>query len=324
MVRKTRPQQGGGDNLQSVQVSTALPSPPPLVKKLARRTTTVDELAGKLAPSHWLAIHGEFGTGKSHLGFLVAERHGGVLLGVSMRDLSATSAAQGLVTLLSMPETLLTLQSSAPGVVVLDDLPDVGPQSRLALALATLAQVVLLTGRAVISTSRRALPQDLADKVGNAIITQPAPAFSNTDAAELFRAFGLREDMLAEQRVSGMNAMCCGHPMLLTALARHLLTHQDKPEKGLVEALLKNTHRAQLDLETCRAVLETIEAEACRKLLYRLASVATPMSLPEIRLVAAVEPALAEPTECVARLDGLWLRQAASARYEVSPLVDHL
>ena len=307
--------------LQSVQVSTALPSAPPLVKKLARRTKTVDELTGRLTPAHWLAIHGEFGTGKSHLGFLVAERQGGILLGVSMRDLPPTSAAQGLVTLISNPQTRLMLQSPAPGVVVLDDLPDVAHQSGLAMALATLAQVVLSTRRSLISTSRRALPQDLADRVGNAIISQPVPAFCDTDATELFRAFGFDEDMLAEQRVSGMNAMCCGHPMLLTALARHLLAHRNKPGKGLAEALLKSTHREQLDLATCRAVLETIEAEACRKLLYRLASAGAPMSLPEIRLVAAVEPALAEPTQCVARLDGLWLRQAANARYEVSPLV---
>jgi hypothetical protein len=314
----------GAGNLRAIDLTLRLPEPPPLVAALAHRTTTVDHLSPMLAPATWLNLHGDFGAGKSHLSFLIAERHQGVVLGLSMRGLSAANAENCLVSLVNNAATRVTIESVTSGVVLLDDLPDAESQSRLETVLAAFVKLVLSKGRSIISTSRRPLTSNLNNTLGDSLVVQATPTFSDSDAKELFQAHRIRDDLLTAERVSSMNSMCNGHPMLLTALARHLLSEPDKPDRALLEALVANKHRTQIDLETSRAVLNTVEAEACRHLLYRLASAGTAMNLDEIRIVASAAPALAEPTGCVARLDGLWLRKAANARYEVSPLATPL
>lgn len=310
--------------LRAVSLSQVLPEPPPVVKVLVRRASTVDDVSAKLGKCSWLAIHGDYGTGKSHLGFLVAERHGGIVLGVSLRGLTAAVAESGLAALLASPATLAAIKSSAPGVVLLDDLPESEPQSRLEVTLAVFAKAVGSTGRSIISTGRRPPSGTLSATLDGELFTLPNPTFSDEDAAELFRAHGVKEATLTTQRVASMNAVCGGHPMLLTALARHLLTRPENPDQALIEVLLASKHRTELDLQTSRAILGTVESEACRNLLYRLASIGTALGIDEIRSIAEVSPALPEPTACIARLDGLWLRRTSKSLYEVSPLTTPL
>jgi hypothetical protein len=311
-------------DMRELDLSGALPRPPPLVATLVHRAATVDGLAQSLDCSKWLSLHGDFGTGKSHLSALIAERHGGTVLGVSLKDLTPSTASRGLELLLRNPATKAALQSTAPGVVLLDDLPDVDTQSRMATILSIFAATVIGAGRVIVSTGRRALPPDVAGPFGNALVVQAAPPFSDDDALELFKAHNVPEKLLSREAVLSMNVRCGGHPMVLTALARDLFAHPDNPTQRLVEALTANKFRAQLDLETARAVLNTIEADACRNLLFRLASAGIALDINEIRTVAIVEPSLPEPTVCVARLDGLWLRRTADDRYEVSPLTTPL
>lgn len=310
--------------LKSLNISAVLSEPPPLVAALSRRSETVTKLSKELTQPRLMWIHGDYGMGKSHLGFLVADPHGGIVLGASMRGLTSPAAEHGLTALISTPGALQLLQSVNTGVVLLDDLPECEPQSRLEALVTALAKAILATGRTLILSSRRPPSSTLEATFGANLLAVTVPPFSNADARELFVAHGVAETLLTEKRVESMNAICSGHPMLLTALARHLLTRPTEPDKALVEAILASKHRAEIDLATSRAVLGTVEAEACRKLLFRLASSGTAMNLDEIRSIAAVDPALPEPTGCVARLEGLWLRRTAKMRYEVSPLASPL
>lgn len=312
------------DTLESLNISSVLSDPPPLVETLSQRSETVAALSHNLVHPRLLWIHGDYGMGKSHLGFLLAERSNGVVLGVSMRGLTSLSAEQGLALLVTNSTIISSLACNRPGVVLLDDVPECEPQSRLEMLVGLLAKHAIATGRTMILTSRRPPSATIAATLRATLVEIEIPRFSNADAMELFSAHKVATDLLTELRVANMNTMCSGHPMLLTALARHLTTCSSEPDMALVEALLANSHRTEIDLATSRAVLKTVEVEACRNLLFRLASSGTAMSLDEIRSIAAIDPALPEPTGCVARLDGLWLRRTAEKRYEVSPLATPL
>jgi hypothetical protein len=308
----------------AVELSVVLPDIPPLAARLARRKETVEDLGRLLRAGVWLHLHGDFGRGKSHLGLLLAEGRGGVALGVSMRGLSAGAAEAGLAGLLGASDLVRRLLGNANGVVVLDDLPDFDSQSRFGMLLSGFVGLLLSLGRAVISTGRRALPQELVARAGSSLAIMATPSFSEGEARELFDVHGVNASLLTGNRVSTLNAACGGHPMLLTALARHLAARGQDADRALMDVLIASSHRTEIDLEMSRSVLATVEAPACQQLLYRLASVPVPLAESEIRLIASADPALPAPAGCIARLDGLWLRRLAGDRYEVSPLAKPL
>ncbi len=306
-------------DLKLIDPSQSLPAPPSLVAKLAHRNDTVSTLRGEYAFPGWLALHGDYGVGKSHLGLLVSEQFDGVALGISMLGLEHQAAGHALLSLTGQEHVLSGLAASDRGVIFVDNIPEMPPGSVLEEALLVLAVIANRARRLVISTSRYGFPSSLINRAPFTITPKQSPPFSDEDASELFTAHEVDAALLSENRITTMNSMCSGHPVLLTALARYLVLHKTEPGKAFVKALM-GEHRKEIDLETTSIVIDTVESAECRQLLYRLASVGTPLSHEEIRIVATADPALPEPTACIARLNGLWLRRADKQRYEVSPL----
>jgi hypothetical protein len=307
------------EGMSSIDPYPALAAPPPLVAKLARRTDTISKFEEDLPCPGWLAIHGDYGMGKSHLALLTCDLLGGVVLGISMLGLDNESAGHSLLSLASKSNLLSSLMSSEQGVILIDNIPSFPPGSALGEALLLLAKIAGKAKRSLVSTSRYEFSDSFTGRLPFPVVLRQTPSFSDTDTDELFRAHGVGSAFLSEKSVATLNQMCSGHPVLLTALARYLVSNAQEPESALYEALA-GEHRREIDLETTRVVLDTIESSQCRQLLYRLASANTPLTRDEIQLVAGAKPALPEPTACIARLDGLWLRRVSKHRYEVSPL----
>ncbi|MFB3429996.1 MAG: hypothetical protein ABL309_03670 [Phycisphaerales bacterium] len=308
----------------SPTIQTQLPGPPPLVKTLSKRLDTVKNLAAKLHTPRLLWIHGDYGTGKSHLSFLLAQQCDGILLGASTKGLTTQNAEQGILSLATDASTQSALESDAHGILLLDDLPDCPPQSRLETALTLLCKSALRAGRSIVLTSRHPPRSTLRSLIGDYLEPTPVPPFSDDEANQLLEAHGVDTSELKPSSLQTMNVACRGHPMLLTAAARYLLKYPDQINKAIVRVLFKNDHRIELDLETSHAVLRTVEGETCRNLLYRIAASCTALKLSEIRELASVEPEISETTSCVDRLDGLWLRRTARDEFDISPLATPL
>lgn len=311
--------------LRGVDFTPPLSGMPPMVARVAHRASTVSSMVNQLGAACWLNIFGDYGSGKSQLSLLIAERTGGIVLGASMRGMTERTAEHGLVAILGMEQaTRAGLTSGTPGIVLLDDLPDYESGGCFEIALVTFAKLVKACGRRVVTTSRRILPASTVALFGPGLSGESTPPFTDTDAAELFRAYNLSPDITTETRVRTMNAMCVGHPVLLTALAEYMLSRPGQSDQALVDAFVGDDHRAHIDLETARKVIATVEPESCRHLLYRMASARVALNSDEMRALAAVRPPIAESIGCIGRLVGLWLRPTGGSRYEVSPLALHL
>lgn len=300
--------------------SLLLPDSPPPSAILAYRRETVQTLDTDLHSYSWLNIYGGYGMGKSHLAHLIADRFDNVILRVTMRGMDEAEAHRNLLATMLMPDVTTRLTSTRSGLVVLDDLPDYQERGRLEAFLSLLASRLADTDHRILSTSRRSLPSSTTGTSGLSVATLEVPPFSDNEAEELFVAHGVDRPILTPSRVSSMNSACSGHPLLLVALARHLVSTKKPPAEALLDAILENAHRSELDTATARAVLDTVDSDNCRNLLYRLADIRAPLDAGEIRQIANVDPPLGETTLCVATLEGPWLRRTAQARFEVSPL----
>ena len=313
-----------GTEISSLDEWLTLPSPPPLVKSLAVRAKTVGALTQRLTTPRWLAIHGAFGAGKSHLGALVSRGLGGMELGVTFRGLDARTSELAILRLLANNILAERLSEPSTGTILLDDLPDFEPRGRFESALLSLVERCVGAGRIVVSTSRRRLPESVETTLSIPLIQEEVPTFSAEEAKELFLLHGLEAAFLTDVRLAALNETCKGHPLLLTVLALHMAERGQDPDRGVLDALLANKHREHVDVEIMRTVLDTVERPECRELLYRLAAINFPVTREEARDIAAVAPALPEAGGCLARLEGLWLRRTSDSYFEVSPLVTPL
>jgi hypothetical protein len=310
-------------NTPSLDPNLVLTSTPTLVSRLAKRSTTVAEFVRAMEAPTWLSLYGDYGSGKSHLASLIAMHKGGVLWGVTFRGVTSAAAVLTIHKALLNEDVLSKIAQARQGIVILDDLPEAGPQDRLTSTLATVARTILSRGHSIITTSRARLPTSAVSLHDAKVVERPAPRFSDDDAKELFLAHGIAEELIPAQRLAFLNATCRGHPVLLTALAQYIASRADTKsmEDAMISAIWSSSHRDQVDAETTLKVLESVEDAACRQLLYRIALVNLPLQQHEIQALAAIEPPLPEALGCIARLGQLWIRRLEDGQMEVSPLV---
>ena len=109
--------------------------PPPIVEKCSKRTITVNRIRHELVNRRWYAMYGGIGTGKTHLGVLLAAEHTGRCVWFRLRDRDPAQALSiidgtlgrirrrqaGQTKAMWYEECCIALGHDA--VLVLDDLP---------------------------------------------------------------------------------------------------------------------------------------------------------------------------------------------------------
>lgn len=307
----------------AVPDSRSLPAPPVLATRLVSREDTVAQLVATLDQHDWLVLYGAYGVGKSHLAQLVCAQVGPVALGVGLRGLSE-EAAERVLSIVLCDEVGWDSLESSTGVVLLDDTPMTDHGSQLEGVLCQFVQRAVSAGRQVVSTMRQPPDALLMQRSGVSHVAVESPPFTASEARNLVClhcTIDAPADLAAT--LDAAIDMCRGHPLLITALAEYLSKAEDM-NAALSDVLSRHAHRDTLDLEIARALWETIEVQQCRELLYRLALVKVPLTNSEAREVASIPPSLPEPSQCLSRLDGLWLRRDADRRLAVIPPAESL
>src|SRR5207244_3241226 len=112
---------------------------------------------------------------------LVAERLGGIALGLSLRDRDPGLLAQALEMLTTDPAIFSAVSAHGAGVVLIDSVPDHDPRGRFGAALVAFIMKVATTGRRVISTGHRRLADDLGAWLAVPSTQEPIPPFSREE-----------------------------------------------------------------------------------------------------------------------------------------------
>lgn len=305
-------------DLGEVGQSLALPSPPPLVVRLAKRERVVSDLASLAGARKWVHIHGDYGSGKSHCAALLAERLGGVAVGLDLKDLKAAVVEPALELLVSRPEAAALLKRESSTVVLVDNIPENIPRGRFEDAFVRFLRKVIDAGGIIITTGHRRIAPGIGARVDSVICESVVPPFSDEDVRELLLAHGVVDpptDLCAQ-----LNRVCGGHPLLLTALIRNFSVAGLDPSAEILTALATRKQWSELDRDTSRAIEATITNASCRRLLYRLAALGYALSESELRRIATLAPAVEDSSICFGLLEGLWLRLDGSGRFAPSPL----
>ena len=308
---------------------------PPLVEHLSRREETVEDLKRQVLAHIWTALHGQSSCGKTQLVVLLVEAMKQPCLWIRLHhDRSYEENRRRLdaacLERLGTPaqDSLYrwykqVMESLGPGgLLVLDGLPRLQGQDILSESLLSLLTACKASGISMVSTSPYSLPERIrASYRRDELFTMACPPFTYREAADIFRTYDAPAELLTKERVVPLNRLARKHPRLLQAMGLYLEQEGWQLNTRTYEALFANQHAPDIIEETLSGILDTVEEEESRQLLYRLNLIIGSFTLNEVLALASVAPTVERPRERQLALMGLWIERDTRERYVISPLV---
>jgi len=311
---------------------------PPQVTHLASReatTTTIYEALRKLA---WVAVRGESGCGKTQLGILVAQRAERCAGWLSLRDCQEPDTAGSQFDAVCRVKAGTSYGTSrselyrkaceelgAGTLLVIDDLPRLDGNDSLSRRLALFCKACASSGVTLLSLSNYELPTQLMAQIGSdRAVDLPVPELIPDEVKELFLAHGAPDEKLTDVFVSFFSTLSRGNATLLAALARHLEVKGWVYTQEEFSELVAGAYASELDSETIKKIVMTVQDSGSRELLYRLRLAGFGFSTAEVAAVARVLPEIERAIEKFEVLRGPWIQEGGDGLLRPSPLVRRL
>lgn len=302
-----------GGAVSNIAMPTAAPLPA-LSPRLARRSSLVDELLGKLQGSDVLWIHGSKNLGKSQLARLISARGNERWEFVSLKDASDSEGAARI------RDAISRIRHDDFAGLILDDVPVPASES-LRHWIAAAAQDIASTARAkiIVTAERQPLAQIRQALDPLRISVHEAPYLLQEDVTDIVSASG---GVAAAWPLLIYVTCGSGHPLLVDARVAGLAS-RGWPEGDQLRGFVVGTdpdELADVRQEVSLRLLEELSFDA-HTLLLRLSGVIGPFDRSLMHTVAAIAPAIQRAGALFDLLLGPWIELKGEDRYSLSPLL---
>jgi len=300
------------------------------------RTQTVGMLKRIVTTKKWTAIHGGASTGKTTLAILLAQElstcKAWIRLGPDYSiDQACAQLDEACEALMHEPlpaERLawyerMAVQLGPHALVVIDDLPQISGRDGLSARLQQLVRAFRSQGAHLLSLSAYELPSVLRHSLHRQNLhTWAIEPFSQSEVVELLRSYEAPEDIVAQAKF--INALAMRHPLFVEAITQYLEQRNWQFDEHALSALFQRKYAADLQEETQRRLLATVEDRNTRNLLYRLTLILGNFSSDAVQILAEVEPVIDHPRERLTTLTGPWIEHERLEYFRLSPLIRSL
>ena len=308
-----------------------------LLDHLSPRKKTVAALASSLACCTLTAIHGAPGTGKTQLAALLAKSLGACRAWLRFRNLNPEEAAGQLDAACELLRpgfktaeragyyADLCKQLQPDALLVVDDLPRLSAEDAFSQRLILLARACAAHGVRILTTSLHPMPLTLKSPSGTSVAHElEALPRDDTEATEILESYGAPAEFLTAKRVSLVNTIASHNPLLLNAAARYLAKYSWAFRVDEFGALVGQKHTDEIRQEVVPRLLQQVQDEQSRGLLYRLDLVVGPFGIEEVNALASVPPEVQHPEEHLDSLMGLCIQRDARDQFTVSPVFENI
>jgi len=309
------------DGLPMLDLAKWATTLPPRVAPAVERNSTIVDLQRQMGGTRWLNLHGGPGTGKTQLLIELCRQLDSCVWWASMRNQTADEA-ESLIRNLVRARLPVLERTEGDACIVLDDLPIIDATHGLGEVVAVLADSMRQHELLLTSTYGN-IPTGIIERVQSGSPADVAvPPFTHNETAELLRSHGAPQDLITELDPRLLTLTTQGNPVLLMAVVKLLASRNWRlGEEGIV-GLLSELEIGEFTDQMGVKILNELEDEGTRELLYRLALISGEFEEAQVEVVSeTVEPRIDRARERLLRVLGLWIERRSGARLSVSPLL---
>lgn len=285
-------------------------APPPPPAKYVSRPTITAILSTKLHAAGLIALTAAQGVGKTQLAreLLAQKVHTWVRLNGRSADESAWLVQQATT----------HAERMSHSVLVLDGLGNFSETESILDDIEALAHHFCLV------VTCYSVPVRTRQNLSNALEEFPVPLFDVDATRALLETLDAPPDALTLANLRLVLQITRGHPQLIHALARYLISVDWSFTDSAVANLLSGSYAADVKQRVQRLVLDSIPDVSSRELLYRLDLVIGEIREREVMTVSSVEPGIPRPGEKLLTILGPWAQRDSASAVVLSPLVADL
>ncbi|WP_066441040.1 hypothetical protein [Chryseobacterium sp. CCH4-E10] len=216
---------------------------------------------------------------------------------------------------------LAQLKGGQKKLIVLDDLIELGQNEKIDSFFNTFIRGCIDNNIFIISTSNYKIHNNIKSIHNDFMCEKEVILLSEQETLEIIESYPKSNDFNFKDLIYIITK---GYPVYTQVICRYL----DDKDWVIEEDQLMNFFTGNLftDLtnETVKKVINKIQDEDTRNLLYRLNVIITNISDKEIKIVADCSPNINNPEEKISSLIGTWVQQVAISNYSISPLIKRL
>lgn len=297
-----------------------------LSSHISNREETIKELL-QSCNKNWIAIYGLYDTGKTQLAILIHHFLKLETLWISFKDVDRQIFIQkilgsfGAVDEPDLSSKINKLKVGQKKLIILDDLVEFGQNDIIDSFFNNFIKECIDNNILIISTSNYKIHNHIKSVHSDFICEKEVVLLNELETLEIIESYSKSNNFKFKNLIYIITK---GYPVYIQVICRYLDDKDWVIEEDQLTNFFSGNLFTDLTTETVKKVVNKIQDEDTRNLLYRLNVVITNISDKEIRIVAGCSPIINNPDEKITSLIGSWVQQLAISNYSISPLIKRL
>ncbi|MFD2654841.1 hypothetical protein [Gracilibacillus thailandensis] len=306
-------------------------SPPLLISNVVKREITIKNMLDRGTDKIWVHISGEISSGKTQFLNLMSLSFASKRIWVSLKGLDEQQAIAAFnATLASSSRTRVNSKNAwyqaaisklkKGDIIIIDDMPSLSVYSSLRDVLIKVAKACEDQGVKILTAGSNDVGLYVKQQLGKDIVLSTrVPSFTEEETEELLLQKGAPSE-LAKKLSPWLLVITKGSPALLNTLTEYLASESWKVSAEVFDVVQRGEYAMDLNSEIQSILLEKIEDDEAKELLYRLSLIKDTFNNDYLHAVSNVHPEIKHPFEQLNKLSGYWITNVQE-RYTISPLV---
>lgn len=205
------------------------------------------------------------------------------------------------------------------GFLVVDDLPDLTIHRDLFEKISLVSYFLSSKNSKLLTTSQRAIPEELEWLSSNTILTTNIPLFEYNDVNELLINISAPQFIREEKLIHLILSITKGLPAFVLATVYWIKKKNWKVGESELLDILSGAPIENIRESERRRMMNLLQNNP-RNLLYRLSLIEDTFDKELIKSLASIQPSIDHYGACIDDLIGPWIERGKKGIYEVSPL----
>lgn len=216
---------------------------------------------------------------------------------------------------------LTQLKDGQKKLIVLDDLIEFGQNEKIDSFFNNFIRGCIDNNIFIISTSNYKIHNNIKSIHNDFMCEKEMILLSEEETLEIIESYPKSNDFNLKNLIYTITK---GYPVYTQVICRYLDNKNWVIEENQLMNFFTGNLFTDFTNETVKKVINKIQDEDTRNLLYRLNVIITNISDKEIKIVADCSPNINNPEEKISSLLGTWVQQVAISNYIISPLIKRL